>query len=356
MGDAVGVVSWPDGVHGTVSQGQRVVLISGSIGAGHDGAACEIARRFELAGYDVSRHDFLDLLPGRVGGWLKSAYRFQLLGAPRTWGWVLAAFGRPGWLATLTRCLAALAGRRTLRVIGLDAQAVVSTYPLASQVLGRLRRSGRLQTPVATFLTDMSVHPLWVSPGVDTHWALHAVAAADAENLGAGPVDVVGPAVSPSFRSARSTQERRRARSVFGLPATPPLALVVAGSWGVGDVVHAARDIASTGLAIPVLLCGLNQRLRQQWETEESGLALDWVSDMPTLLLAFDVVVQNAGGLTSLESRAAGLPVVTYRCLPGHGATNAAALDRAGWADWARSPDQLAALLSAALCLQKVPA
>lgn len=354
MGEAVGVVSWPVGE--AVGLGRRVVVISGSIGAGHDGAAGEIARRFERAGYDVSRHDFLDLIPGRVGSWLKSAYRLQLLGAPRTWGWVLAAFGRPSWLATLATCLAAMAGRNTLRAIGLDADAVVSTYPLASQVLGRLRLGGRLQAPVATFLTDMSVHPLWVAAGVDTHWALHAVAAAEAEGLGADSVDVVGPAVSPAFRSARSARERRHARSVFGLPATAPLALVVAGSWGVGDVISAARDIASTGVAIPVLLCGLNHGLRRRWETEESGLALPWVSDMPTLLLAFDVVVQNAGGLTSLESRAAGLPVVTYRCLPGHGATNAAALNRAGWAEWVHSPDQLAASLKEALCMEQVSA
>jgi UDP-N-acetylglucosamine:LPS N-acetylglucosamine transferase len=60
-------------------------------------------------------------------------------------------------------------------------------------------------------------------------------------------------------------------------------------------------------------------------------------------------VIQNAGGLSSLEALASGLPVISYRCLPGHGSTNAAALETAGWAPWARRPDDLPGMLAAAL-------
>lgn len=60
---------------------------------------------------------------------------------------------------------------------------------------------------------------------------------------------------------------------------------------------------------------------------------------------AADVLVQNAGGLTSLEAFACGLPVASYRCIPGHGLTNAAALDEAGAAVWIRDPADLKAVL-----------
>ncbi|MFI6254099.1 UDP-N-acetylglucosamine--N-acetylglucosamine transferase, partial [Streptomyces sp. NPDC051016] len=55
---------------------------------------------------------------------------------------------------------------------------------------------------------------------------------------------------------------------------------------------------------------------------------------------------QNAGGLTSLEAFAAGLPVASYRCIPGHGQTNAAALDEAGLAAWIRDPADLGPALA----------
>ncbi|MEE3921714.1 hypothetical protein V2I01_36055 [Micromonospora sp. BRA006-A] len=41
---------------------------------------------------------------------------------------------------------------------------------------------------------------------------------------------------------------------------------------------------------------------------------------MPALMRAVDVMVENAGGLTCQEALAAGLPVVTYRPIAGHGA------------------------------------
>ena len=53
--------------------------------------------------------------------------------------------------------------------------------------------------------------------------------------------------------------------------------------------------------------------------------------------------------MTVLEAVAAGLPVVTYRFIPGHGLTNAAALDEAGVARWVRSQGELAAALDQAL-------
>ncbi|MDT7743723.1 MAG: hypothetical protein QOE59_2801, partial [Actinomycetota bacterium] len=75
------------------------------------------------------------------------------------------------------------------------------------------------------------------------------------------------------------------------------------------------------------------------------GRALGWVDDVPRLLAAADVVVHNAGGLACWEALAVGRPVVSYRVLPGYGEANAAALEAAGTVPWARTRDDLGALL-----------
>jgi hypothetical protein len=67
---------------------------------------------------------------------------------------------------------------------------------------------------------------------------------------------------------------------------------------------------------------------------------------MPSLLRACDVVVLNSGGLTFFEAHATGLPVLTYRCLAGHGRTNAQSLESAGLARWVHEPGQLAEALA----------
>ncbi|MCW2845266.1 MAG: hypothetical protein JWN22_3182 [Nocardioides sp.] len=329
--------------------GTRVVIVSASMAAGHDGAAAELARRATALGCRVHRVDLLDLLPLGTGWLLRTSYRLQLRVAPRTWGWLLPLVGRadparswsarvPSWLVR-SRLLLALEP-----VPGM----VVSTYPLASQALSDLRSRGLLACPAVTFLTDMSVHPLWVAPGIDGHLALHDVPAAEAADLGARDVQVVGPAVDPAF--VRVTENsRREARRAWALPEDAPLALVVAGSWGVGDVAATVDDLLAAGVATPVVVCGTNAALHRAVAARPGAVAFGWVDDMPSLMRACDLVIQNSGGLTSLEARQVGLPVITYRCLPGHGHTNARALERAGWAPWARDLEDLGVLVSAAL-------
>jgi UDP-N-acetylglucosamine:LPS N-acetylglucosamine transferase len=315
---------------------KRIVVISASFGAGHDGVAAELDRRLTARGFGVERHDFVNLVPAPLGRLLREVYHQQLTTAPRTWGWLLAAAGAgAGGAARLT----ALADRALLGVTGTGAAAVVSTYPLASQALGRLRSQGRLAAPVCTYLTDLSVHPLWITPGVDVHIGLHDDAARQAKELGAADVRVVAPAVGPGFALP----------APMPAPDGPPRALVVAGAWGVGAVEQTAADIAATGLATPVVVCGRNERLRRRVHRAGHAVALGWGDDMPALLRGCHIVVQNAGGLSSLEALAAGVPVVTYRCLPGHGAANAEALDRIGWVPWLRDRAGLAAGLRDAL-------
>lgn len=324
---------------------ERVVIVSASVGAGHDGAAAELERRLVAAGLTVDRFDLLDVLPARLGRLVRDGYHRMLVRAPWAYQRIYSSTERAGGGGRLARALLRSAEERLLRALPADAGAVVSTYPGASRVLGSLRLDGRLTVPVLTYLTDFSVHPLWVADGVDVHLALHAVPAAQARAAGARDVRVCGPVADPRFHPVDAPQ-RAAARARFGLPENAPLALLVAGSWGVGPVRQVARELRDCGAAVPLVVCGRNGTLADQLRADGIEHVHGWVDDMPGLMHAADVLVQNAGGLTSLEAFAAGLPVASYGCIPGHGLTNAAALDEAGVAAWIRDPAQLKHVLA----------
>lgn len=324
---------------------KRIVVVSARVGAGHDGAAAELTRRLGDAGHAVERHDFLDLLPARTGVALSAAYHVLLKLAPRAYQRIYEATERNGRPGPLVRALFRAAHRRALAAVPAGTATVVCTYPGASQVYGALRRRGRLGVPVVTYLTDFSVHALWVADGVDAHLAAHAVPAAQAHAQGAAGVRIVAPVADPRFRPSHG-DDRERARLRFLLPPQGRLALLVAGSWGVGEVRQAAEDVAASGQAVPVIVCGRNQGLADQLRAQGFAHTFGWVDDMPTLMRAVDVLVQNAGGLSSLEAFASGLPVVSYRCIPGHGQTNAAALEEAGLAPWVRERAELGPVLA----------
>ena len=332
-----------------------VDLVTGSFGAGHDAAASAIAHQLHQAGVRTRTWDIVDLIPCRLGRILRTGYLRQLQSLPGSWRWVLEQLERrDGAVDVVTRALASSAD--ALLDIAADRPSmIVSTHPLASQILGRLRAQQRLDVPVTTYLTDMSVHRMWIHPSVDRHLAIHAMPAATASALGARGTVIVRPAVDPSFTvSPRDPITLALTRTGLGLPVHRALALVTGGSHGIGQLEQCARDLAATGVVTPVVLCGLNRRLLARIDRGTSMVGLGWVSDMPALLAAVDVVVQNAGGITSLEALATGLPLITYRSIAGHGETNAAVLDAAGLAPWVReSGDLTPSLVHALTCLAR---
>ncbi|MFJ6198028.1 glycosyltransferase [Micromonospora sp. NPDC092111] len=317
----------------------RIVVISADVGAGHDTAAEELAHRLRERGFTVDRLNLLDVLPRPVRWAFREAYRDILRWLPRGYDLLFALTARSRLSVSVIRALLRPVRRRMGRAIPPDTRAVVTTYPFANQLLGPLRRQGRLIVPVISYVTDFVVHPTWVSPGVDRYCALRHAEVPPVDGADGVEVTVVQPLVSSAFDGSRRT-DRRQARRRFGLPERDRLALVVAGAWGAGDVETTVAEVGATGWARPVVVCGRNtllyDRLRQDWEH-----VFGWVDDMPTLMRAVDVVVENAGGLTCQEALSAGVPVVTYRPIPGHGRANASILARAGLTRRVSSAEQL---------------
>jgi UDP-N-acetylglucosamine:LPS N-acetylglucosamine transferase len=165
---------------------------------------------------------------------------------------------------------------------------------------------------------------------------------------------VAGPLV-PERYSVRPDPARLAAlRAELDLPCGSPVALLGGGSLGLGDVAETARAITNSG-ATALVLCARNEPLRRRLERMPGVLPLGWRTDVHELLHVVDVLVQNSGGLSLTEALVAGLPAVTYRPIPGHGRANAAVLDEAGLAPWARTPEQLGELVHAAVGRDRTP-
>jgi UDP-N-acetylglucosamine:LPS N-acetylglucosamine transferase len=328
-----------DGDDTAQPSGRRALIqvLSASIGAGHDGAARELAERLGERGFEVECIDLLSVFPRWLGAAVRSTYRTMLMRQP----WIYDALFRIACAfsgaAPATRLLLIPMRGRLLRRLAPDAAAVVSTFPLGAQILGPLRRRGRLGVPAVTYLTDFAVHPIWVARGVDMHCAAHEVSRCQARTFGARDIQVAGRLVSRAFRPV-DADAQARARRRLGLPAQGRLALLVAGSWGVGAVERTVAEVAGSAAAIPVVVCGGNAMLYQRLRRQGVAHTFGWVRDMAGLLQAVDVLVENAGGLTAMEAMACGVPVLTYRPIPGHGTANAAAMARAGVSRWVRSP------------------
>ena len=317
------------------------------MGAGHDRAAAELGRRLSAAGHDFEIVDFLRLLPWKLGTLLRVTYEFQLRRCPWTYeaGYrLLGAAGGALWRFNVLLC-GVLTNRSVRRVLSRsEPDVVVSTYPFASLVLGQLRRNGKLGVPVATYLTDFAVHPLWVHSGVDLHMAVSDDSAKAAERRGAVAAVGTGPLVGDSFRQPQ--RSRTEIRHALGISEEDRVALVVAGSLGFGPVRSMVRGIRACGDYHVIAVCGTNAKLETTLlQLGLCGTIVGWTDEMPDLMGASDVLVENAGGLTAMEAFASGLPVVTYQPIAGHGRDNARTMNRAQVSLYPRTVSELALAL-----------
>jgi UDP-N-acetylglucosamine:LPS N-acetylglucosamine transferase len=329
-------------VDGPREPGCRVFLLTASMGGGHEQVCRELARRLRDRGCEVRTADLLALMPGPAARFLRWVYPGMVNRAPWLYQFVYERFfladQRDAARGAVPVRLAIPGLRRALREWRPDV--VVSTYHLAGVAAARLRASGELDAPVVTFVTTFGVHRLWLHRGTDLYLCITEWAARRLSATGPGRVRVCEPVVRAQFL-ARSPGGRRPGRPALRLPPGGRLALVAAGSLGLGPVADAARTVGALPGWHAVVVCGRNDRLRARLAGEPGVTALPWVEDMAALMAAADVVIDNAAGSTAKEALALGVPVLTYRPISGHGRDDALMMEAAGVARVVTEPAEL---------------
>jgi UDP-N-acetylglucosamine:LPS N-acetylglucosamine transferase len=341
----------------------RVLILTASVGEGHDLAARTLADqlRGECPGVDVVTEDGLQamgktfvLLNERAPGVV--FFRFRWL-----WDatfWLCVARGPTRRLTQ--RLVRRLGSRGVLALIQrVRPDVIVSVYPMTTEVLGGLRRQGRLDIPVVAGITDLAAMHYWAAPGVDLHLLTHPQSEEEVRAVAGDDTDVraVHGLTRPEFTRPCDQSE---ARAALGLPEHGKVVLVSGGGWGVGDL-EGAIDTAAQLQDVKVIacLCGRNDELHARFTARYSGeervRLVGFTEQMSEWLAAADALVHSTGGLTVFEACVRGCPTISYGWGRGHIRVNNAAFRRYGIAEVVAGPRELNAALRSALSSQPAP-
>lgn len=225
--------------------------------------------------------------------------------------------------------------------------AVVCTQALPCGMLHDFKEEHDSDLPLYAVLTDYFVPSYWVYRSVNAYCVASGEAGDElvAEGI---PRDIVletGIPISPRFSKKAVTQEARRA---FGLHPEKPTVLIAGGWNGWGELERLAREIRRMAHDCQVVV--VTGRNRERYEALKRYAASDpciavmeYVSRMDVLMQAADLLVGKAGGMTSSEALASGLPLVLVDMLPGQELMNARYLTRQGAAVMTRGAEEAAA-------------
>jgi UDP-glucose 4-epimerase len=330
----------------------RVLVLSADIGEGHDLPARMIKADLEaeVPGAEVEIANGLEAMGRISASVLRNGSKLTFRWAPWLFDaqyWLITRFAPARWIFHHLGYL--LSGRGLLRVIEkYEPDAVISTYPGVTAVLGMLRENRRLEIPVQSAITDLAGLRYWAHPGVDLHYVTHPESIEEVERLvGPGTVEWARPPISPDFLMPRT---RRDAREALDLPAHARVVLVSGGGWGIGDLEGAVRSALSSGEdTLVVCITGRNEVAREKLERgfdgNEQVRILGFTEQMSDWMAAADAMIHATAGLTVLEAHIRGCPVVSYGFSAGHLRANNAAFERFGLAEVARSEHELESML-----------
>jgi UDP-N-acetylglucosamine:LPS N-acetylglucosamine transferase len=340
----------------------RVLVLTASVGEGHDLPARVLADELRARGAEAVVADGLDELGSLLTGAAEGGMRVTYGSGRMLWLFDLQylVFARLAPTRALGQTLLyRLGGTRLLRFVQAEEpDAVVSTYPGVTEVLARLRRSGRLRIPVVSVITDLSSLRYWASPGVDLHLLTHPESVEEVRHIAGDEtrVETVRGLNDPAFLSPPPPSV---ARARLKLAADAPVVAVSGGGWGVGDLEGAIRAARAVPDAYVLALCGRNVNKRAYLEHALAGdecvRVLGFVDDMATLLSASDVLVHSTAGLTVLEAYMVGCRPISYGWGVGHIRLNNRAFVRHGIAQVVTKLEDLPGAIRAAIAQPREP-
>jgi processive 1,2-diacylglycerol beta-glucosyltransferase len=331
---------------------QRILVLTGTLGDGHNQAARAIAEAAGRLHPDavIRVVDFMQWTHPKTHSVGRFFYMQGVKGLPSLYGYLYRATRDENKLSGMFKQIRTYRSGRMLELLEeFRPSVVVSTFPPAAAAMSRLKTAGLTSAATVTVLTDYARHSYWLHPGTDQYIVGSEPIKRSLTELGipAGAVTVTGMPVRFSFGRAYDRQELR---SKHGLSPALPVILVMGGGDGlIGrsllTLLESAEDMPPAQF---VFVCGRNEKLRRQLEKRLEGIRgphlikvtgfIDYVHE---LMAAADVMVTKPGGLTVSEALSQELPMILFKPIPGQEQENSAYLTRLGAAVEARSKADL---------------
>jgi processive 1,2-diacylglycerol beta-glucosyltransferase len=302
----------------------RAVLLTGSLGLGHDMPARSIAGLLHRCGWQTRCLNSMALLGD---GYRAAGQRVfgSLIAVPGLYDGLHFAHLRSG--SRVATLLDRWASARVVPALRADldrqpADLVVSVFATGAAAAARLKHEAPARRTVV-LCPDVGAHRLWVTEGTDLFLVTSSAAAASVRRfLPRARIAVIPLPVRAEFYAAPAKQQ---ARAAFGVPESAPCALVIDSGWGFGRVAESVAQLAAAGVHV-LAVAGRQHALETQYRAIARGAhrvhPFGFSDRVPELMAAADVVIALPGASTCAEARVVGRPLLLLDVMPGHGRDN----------------------------------
>ena len=333
----------------------KVLIFYASYGGGHLNAAKAIENhiRTNFKDIDVELIDCMKYVNKTIEKFTTAAYREMAKKMPWAWGKIYSD-SQKGPLAHIsTRSNKILAIKLLKLLREKEPDLIISTHPFGSQMCSYLKRKGKINSKIATIMTDFAPHDQWLVGHEFTDYFFVAHNKMKdyliSKNIEKEKIFATGIPISEAFKEKYNKQEIFDKYNLDKNKFT--ILFFGGGEFGLGKTrtvqifENFANETKSNNIQL-IAISGKNEKMKNAFlnimETnnlQDNVNIIGFSNEVPKLMAISDLVVTKPGGLTTSESLASNLPMVIINPIPGQEEENAEFLENKGIAVWIKKTD-----------------
>ena len=335
---------------------KKILIFYGSYGGGHLSAAKSIKEYIEknYNDTDVVMLDCIEYVNKIINKLTTKAYADMAKNAHWIWKQLYYNSEKNGALARIGNAVNRLMAIKLNKLFKNGApDLIISTHPFSSQMCAILKSKGKINSQIATILTDYAPHRQWLEKPeyVNYFFVAHDGMVEDLVKRGIDRNKIYSTGIPLSNRFL-AHYDKDGILKEFGLAKNKATVLFFAGGeYGIGKdtTFNILKTIIEEFDNLQVVaIAGKNVKMQAKFETlvketdsEDTVKVLSYTNKVPELMSISDIVISKPGGLTTTESLASGLPIIVINPIPGQEEENAEFLEQNGVGIWLKKNDNI---------------
>lgn len=335
---------------------KKILIFYGSYGGGHLSAAKSIKEYIEknYTDTDVVMLDCIEYVNKIINKLTTKAYADMAKNAHWIWKQLYYNSEKNGALARIGNAVNRLMAIKLNKLFKNGApDLIISTHPFSSQMCAILKSKGKINSQIATILTDYAPHRQWLEKPeyVNYFFVAHDGMVEDLVKRGIDRNKIYSTGIPLSNRFL-AHYDKDGILKEFGLAKNKATDLFFAGGeygFGKDTTFNILKTIIEEFDNLQVVaIAGKNVKMQAKFETlvketdsEDTVKVLSYTNKVPELMSISDIVISKPGGLTTTESLASGLPIIVINPIPGQEEENAEFLEQNGVGIWLKKNDNI---------------
>ncbi len=339
---------------------KKIIVFYASFGGGHLSAATSIVNYLNknFTDIDVELVDCMKYVNKTIEKVSTAAYREMAKKAPWVWGKIYND-AQKGPLAHISSRANSFMAIKLLRLLReKKPEIIISTHPFGSQMCSYLKRKGKINSKIATILTDYKSHDQWLVGSEYTDFFFVSNEDMKKEllekNIDSSKIFITGIPVRENFLV--NYNKKKILQDLNFSENKKTILFFGGGEFGLGksttlNVLSClVKNFPNTQV---IAISGRNQNMKDNFtkivlENNQHGNVkiLEFTDKVAEFMSISDVVITKPGGLTTSEALVSNVPMIIINPIPGQEEENAEFLENKGVAKWIKKDDDVNFILN----------